>query len=122
MDGIKGSLNNVANGTPQGSPVSPILSVLYTSDLLRMFEHNKVVFNDLSSSPLEMAFFVDDGSLRVASPDIGINVRSLQRAYDIVHNWMEDNKLKLDPSKRELIHFHRNRNRQGIVDACTHGH
>jgi hypothetical protein len=38
IDGKRGTMGQVDNGIPQGSPISPILAAFYTSDLLEQFQ------------------------------------------------------------------------------------
>ena len=51
----------IMSGTPQGSPLSPILSALYTSSLLTLAE--QWVHTDLS-------LYVDDGAIYATRPTI----------------------------------------------------
>ena len=62
----------VSVGTPQGSPISPLLFLLYLSPLHR------------SISKGLMVSYVDDFSITVASPSHGGNIRKLQRLFNTV--------------------------------------
>ena len=61
-------------GIPQGSPISPILYLLYNADLLEKYE-------DISLSVPPLGF-VDDISLLTYSDSTERNVRNLEKAYE----------------------------------------
>jgi ribonuclease HI len=107
VDGTSGDIGAVDNGTPQGSPVSPILSSFYSADLLDKFKDGGITFPEFSDIPVECTIYVDDGSLRAVSDEIQTNCKILVRAFQLVHEWVTENGLTLDPEKRDLIHFHK---------------
>jgi hypothetical protein len=107
VDGIRGDADAVSNGTPQGSPVSPVLSSYYTSDLLDIFDDGSVHFPDVAEQPVQLSLYVDDGQLCAVSPSCSTNASLLENAYGLVHMWMFDNGLQLDKEKHELMHFKR---------------
>jgi hypothetical protein len=107
VDNIRGTAEPVDNGIPQGSPVSPVLSSYFSSDLLELFTSADIVFEDYSEKPVAAYLYVDDGQLRATSNSIANNCRILELAYGVVGMWMTDNFLQLDKEKRELMHFSR---------------
>ncbi|CAF1684172.1 unnamed protein product, partial [Adineta ricciae] len=82
------------SGTPQGCPLSPLLYILYTADLM----------NDIPSHT-EHGLFADDTALWTSTiSTTGLNLR-LQQSIDAFESWCSSRKLKLQPTKTELIHF-----------------
>ena len=83
-------------GVPQGSPLSPVLSIVYTSALL----HN---MQGWPSSSLGM--YVDDGLLFACGPTWDIVSTTLRSHYELCDNWLRRAGLSAEPDKTELIFF-----------------
>ncbi|KAF5194028.1 reverse transcriptase, partial [Thalictrum thalictroides] len=88
-----------ACGTPQGSPISPILFLLSIRDLFQTEEKSN--FLQLS--------YVDDISLSIASHSIIKNTKELFKILDTIFIKAIDLSITFDVKKTELIHFHRGR-------------
>ncbi|GBE87945.1 hypothetical protein SCP_1201710 [Sparassis crispa] len=97
-----------------GSPVSPILSILYAAEILEIFEQKAIVDTQAKASGLKLpdkptavhlVMFVDDGKLYVSSDSFLTNTRILGIAYTEVANWLEGIGLAPDMVKRELMHY-----------------
>jgi len=90
-----------SSGVPQGSTLSPILFLLFISELLTSLQ------NPAEGS---MAFgFVDDTNLVAWGPSAESNCRVLERAHDVCVTWAYRYGAKFAPEKYHLIHFTRKR-------------
>ena len=74
----------ILNGTPQGSPLSPILSALYTSSLIEASE--RWTYCDLS-------MYVDDGTIYAVSATTTAAATQAHLYYTEVLKWLDDNGL-----------------------------
>ena len=82
------------SGTPQGSPLSPLLYIIYTADSMTGIPQHT-----------EHGLFADDTALWTSSNKItGLSFR-LEQSVDAFQSWCKSWKLKLQPTKTELLHF-----------------
>jgi hypothetical protein len=100
---VRLSFNNVISeergqpiGVPQGSPLSPVYSITYTSSLLAKMR-------GWSNSSLGM--YVDDGILFAASEEWGDVERLLMARYAVCEEWLRCSGLAIEPDKTELLFF-----------------
>ena len=88
---------HIRNGIPQGSPLSPILSIIYSSELTNL--------RQLIKRQIISFAYIDDGTLLTTSSSLDINVERLQSAFDTLTRWLTANGLQVQPEKVELMHF-----------------
>ena len=82
------------SGTPQGSPLSPLLYILYTSDSMTNIPNHT-----------EYGLFADDTALWTSSNTTTNLSNRLQKSITEFQKWCTAWKLRLQPLKTELIHF-----------------
>lgn len=87
---------DVECGTPQGSPLSPVIYMLYLAELLQQ------------DSQLRFGY-ADDIALYRISNSLDRNIELLQRDVEEVITWGEENKIFFAPEKMEMIHIHSGR-------------
>jgi hypothetical protein len=83
-------------GTPQGSPVSPVLSAIYTAYLLMLPDK----WNNSS-----LAMYVDDGRILAWAEDWESVNRLLIERYQRCETWLRMANLAIEPDKSEVIYF-----------------
>jgi hypothetical protein len=84
-------------GVPQGSPLSPILFILYIASLYEAIRVDGVL----------VVGFADDTNLLSYSSDIAANCRRLESAWKQCEEWARTRGMKFAPEKSELLHFTR---------------
>jgi hypothetical protein len=84
-------------GTPQGSPLSPILSALTTGPILRLAES----WNDTN-----LTLYVDDSNIFASGPTYNATADKLSRAAQQVFSWLRDSGFSIDMNKCEMMFFH----------------
>ena len=84
------------HGTPQGSPLSPLLSAIYLIPLLRLAESWK--FHGLST-------YIDDRSIFATGPTHKIATDCVASALCSMMEWLTRNGLGINMDKMEYISF-----------------
>ncbi|KAI1002599.1 hypothetical protein K3495_g5599 [Podosphaera aphanis] len=86
------AFTNIKTGILQGSPISPILFLIYIRDMFR-------------SKAIMFLSYIDDISLTVSSTSFKKNIQILEREVKILEVLGIQNAVQFDISKTELIHF-----------------
>lgn len=95
LDKVKSKAFSVLCGLPQGSPISPILFLLYVEPFLRL---TKGRFG-----------YADDGAMLAVGATTQVVHAKLQKHLDITLAWGQENGVLFDSAKTELQYFHRKR-------------
>ena len=98
FDGEVSEPIQIRAGVPQGSPLSPILFLLYITLLYKALERH---------GNLIIIGFADDTNLLVASCDVQENCRRLESVFRVCERWAKTRGMEFAPQKSELIHFTR---------------
>jgi hypothetical protein len=100
---VRLSFNNLVSeergqpiGVPQGSPLSPVFSITYTSALLSKMRG----WNNSS-----LGMYVDDGILFACAQEWEEVERLLRARYTICEEWLRRSGLAIEPDKTELLFF-----------------
>lgn len=97
LDGEVGPARKIECGLPQGSPISPILFMLFISPLFKL-------------DGLQKSFgYADDVSIIETSSSLDENVKNIGSSINKALAWGETQGLKFDKDKSEIIHFSRKR-------------
>src|SRR6266851_9876671 len=86
----------ILNSTPQGSPLSPILLVLYMALLLELARHWK---------HRDLTLYVNDSAIFSTSATITTATKTAIKGFEIALDWLQHNRLLADPAKTKLIVF-----------------
>jgi ribonuclease HI len=99
LDGEVGPLEPVMTGIPQGSPISPILFLLYLKPLFDVLKERH--------PELHLPSYIDDVSMIAEGKTEAANLRILTAAAKTAFEWGQHNAVIFDDPKSELMHFHR---------------
>lgn len=92
LEDFTSAVFNLACGTPQGSPLSPVLYMLYLQPLL-------------STDPNLRFGYADDLALLRQSDTLNTNAELLSQDIHGILLWGEENKISFAPEKVEAMHF-----------------
>jgi hypothetical protein len=92
---------DVTGGTPQGSPLSLILSAVFTS---LMLDHFNSTWTDKSIN-----LYVDDGAIFASGTTILLSIQSAVQGLEEVLHWLTNNGLCTDTEKSKVMIFHLHR-------------
>ena len=89
-------------GTPKVSPVSPVLSTIYTSSLLHKMK---------SWTNSSLGIYIDDGAIFACGTDWAKIETTIREGYSTCLDWLMRAGLNAEPDKTELIFFRKPRER-----------
>jgi len=96
---------DIATGAPQGSPISPVLSIIYTADLLSKAE---------KWTDAKMFMFIDDGNILALGPSYQIITKTLIARYSECLDWLHKVGLSIESEKTEVIFYSPHKPRPNI--------
>ena len=91
--GVKSKCASVSHGVPQGSILGPLLFIIYTNDLPESIVHSKTVL------------FADDTTIYCMDKNIQQLYEKINSDLITLDDWFRENKLSLNTSKTNYIHF-----------------
>ena len=100
-------------GVPQGSTLSPILFILYASELLEICNRPKARVSAIG--------FADDTNILTYSTSTEANCRTLEGVHMQCLRWAARHGMKFAPAKYELIHFTRSRTKFNLEASAYFG-
>ena len=107
IDGFLSSFLPVEVGVPQGSILGPLCYVIFTNDLPEtILQSSHVHWSHLTTYCAEcggLCCFADDSTYSVSSHDQKVLEEKLNEKYNILANYMGNNKLKLNDDKTHLL-------------------
>ena len=91
---------DLAIGTPQGSPVSLVLSIIYTAPLL---------YKIRSWSNASLGMYIDDGTIFTCGKEWSNIKESMRYGYNMCIDWLTRAGLNIELDKTELMFFRKPR-------------
>ena len=98
IDGKVTEPRRVDSGIPQGSPISPLLFLIYTSSL----------YLKIKEAGAHVVGFIDDITIYKGGRDVDKNTATLSRVLQICHEWAQECHTEFDyGDKLGFLHIHK---------------
>ena len=122
LDDFSSPMSPIDIGIPQGSPCSPVLSVLYSAALIALVQDHGFLHSPISI-PTSPRSYVDDLGLLVISDSLVDNVTTLRKGLLVVVRKLKTMGMSIDISKLEIQHFSRRRkdDHAPTLKICLYG-
>ena len=95
------AFKSILTSIPQGSPISPILFLIYIRDLFKL-------------ANVSFRSYLDDITLITASNSLKKNIKTLEREVKDIFDLGDKNAISFDKDKTELIHFDNSKNKPSL--------
>ncbi|CDO75194.1 hypothetical protein BN946_scf184794.g1, partial [Trametes cinnabarina] len=105
---------HASSGLPQGSPLSPILYLFYSADLLEVV--------DCKDPSQASGGFIDDTMLIVTSPSFEQNIAMLTALVPQLLGWSNSHACRFDVAKFQMLHCTRNEKRYSPLPLVIGDH
>ena len=105
LDGVTSEPRPINVGIPQGSPVSPVLSVIYASEIITTLKEANILTT--SGIPLSPRSYIDDYAVLAISCSLQDNLIALDEGLQFVVKALARIGMTCDIKKLDLQHFTR---------------
>ena len=108
MDGHLSQPNKLFQGLPQGSNISPLLYILYTSDIPDLCHSHPVSVSSPATGCVQCGStvsYIDDNSYSVGCENAEELTEKLTEEYQRISDYMASNRLVINDSKIKLVVF-----------------
>jgi ribonuclease HI len=106
LDDFTSEVRPISVGVPQGSPVSPVLAVIYSAVVIRFIRDHPNLATP-AGIPLSPRSYVDDYAIAAFSDSLEDNTTTLKEGLDQVVNELSKIGMTIDTKKLDIQHFSR---------------
>jgi hypothetical protein len=95
------AFKSILTSIPQGSPISPILFLIYIRDLFKLVN-------------IRFGSYLDDITLTTTSKSLKQNIKTLEREVKDIFELRNKNAISFDIDKTKLIYFDNSKNKPSL--------